>query len=72
VLIIRNDVIEVVMPRNTRTVRRTRDWLTASKRELRRGYAEAAAEEARRPAELQELDQAWLNGLIGDVLLPEC
>jgi predicted CopG family antitoxin len=43
-------------------------WLTASKPELRRAYAEEAAYEARRHAEFKQEDAPWLNGLIGDVL----
>jgi hypothetical protein len=46
-------------------------WLTASKQELRRAYAEEAAYEANREAEFKREDQRWLDGLIGDALRAE-
>ena len=43
-------------------------WLTASKQELRRAYAQEAAYEATRETEFTEEDKRWLDGLIGDAL----
>src|SRR5438132_3552837 len=43
-------------------------WLTASKQELRRAYAQEAAYEATRETEFKEEDKRWLDGLIGDAL----
>jgi predicted CopG family antitoxin len=43
-------------------------WLTASKPELRRAYAEEAVYEATRETEFKQQDERWLDGLIGDVL----
>ncbi|MGA3309598.1 MAG: hypothetical protein ABSD08_13425 [Xanthobacteraceae bacterium] len=43
-------------------------WLSASERELAAAYAEQAAYEAAHAEETKKEDEAWLNGLIGDVL----
>ena len=43
-------------------------WLSASERELADAYAEQAAYEATRSAEMKTEDEAWLNGLIGGAL----
>lgn len=43
-------------------------WLDASERELATAYAEQAVYEAAHAHEMKEADEAWLNGLIGDVL----
>ena len=43
-------------------------WLTASKQELRRAYAQEAAYEATRETEFTEEDKRWLDGLICDAL----
>lgn len=42
-------------------------WLSAPQRELADAYAEQAAYEAVHAGEKKE-DEAWLNGLVGDVL----
>lgn len=43
-------------------------WLTAPERELSAAYAEQAAYEAAYADEGTKADEAWLDGLIGDVL----
>jgi hypothetical protein len=43
-------------------------WLSAPEHELAAAYAEQAAYEAAYAQELKKEDEAWLNGLIGDVL----
>jgi predicted CopG family antitoxin len=43
-------------------------WLRAPERELADAYAEQAAYEAAHANEIEKEDEAWLNGLIGDVL----
>lgn len=43
-------------------------WLSAPERELAAAYAEQAAYEAAHADNMQNEDEAWLNGLIGDVL----
>ncbi len=47
-------------------------WLGVSEQELAAAYAEQAEYEAKHAAELDEEDQAWLNGLIGDALRTDC
>ncbi len=44
------------------------DWSIASDRQLAAAYSEQAAYEETRAGELKEQDEAWLNGLIADVL----
>jgi predicted CopG family antitoxin len=46
-------------------------WLNAPKRELTTAYEEQAAYEAARAQENKKEDEAWLDGLIGDVLRTE-
>jgi len=43
-------------------------WLSATERELSDAYAQQAAYEAGHADKIKEEDEAWLNGLIGDVL----
>jgi predicted CopG family antitoxin len=43
-------------------------WLSAPERELADAYAEQAAHKAAQADEMKKQDEAWLNGLIGDVL----
>jgi hypothetical protein len=43
-------------------------WLSAPTRELAAAYAEQAAYEAAHANEMKRDDEAWLDGLIGDVL----
>ena len=43
-------------------------WLSAPERELASAYAEQAAYEAAHANEMEKEDEAWLAGLIGDVL----
>ncbi|HVU44336.1 MAG TPA: hypothetical protein VHD86_25080 [Xanthobacteraceae bacterium] len=43
-------------------------WLSAPERELADAYAEQAAYEAAQADEIKKEDEAWLNGLVGDVL----
>jgi predicted CopG family antitoxin len=43
-------------------------WLTASEEEIDRAYAEQAAYEHAHANESKEQDEAWLNGLVSDVL----
>jgi predicted CopG family antitoxin len=43
-------------------------WLGASERELAVAYEEQAAYEAAHAEEIEKQDEAWLNGLIGDVV----
>lgn len=43
-------------------------WLSAPERELAAAYAEQAAYETAHADEMKNEDEAWLNGLIGDVL----
>jgi hypothetical protein len=46
-------------------------WLHASDEEIERGYAEQAEYEAAHAGQIAKEDEAWLNGLIGDVLRTE-
>jgi predicted CopG family antitoxin len=43
-------------------------WLSAPSRELAAAYSEQAAYEAAHAGEMRKEDEAWLHGLIGDVL----
>lgn len=43
-------------------------WLGASERELAAAYEEQAAYEEAQADDIKKQDEAWLNGLIGDVL----
>ena len=43
-------------------------WLSAPERELADAYAQQAGHEAAHAKEMKKEDEAWLNGLIGDVL----
>jgi predicted CopG family antitoxin len=43
-------------------------WLNAPKRELAAAYVEQAAYELTHAEEVKKHGEAWLNGLIGDVL----
>lgn len=43
-------------------------WLSASQRELAEAYAEQAAYEASDADDTVKEDDAWLGGLVGDVL----
>lgn len=43
-------------------------WLSAPERELAEAYAGQATYELAHANEIEKEDEAWLNGLIGDVL----